>query len=143
LEQALEEVSSQPVLKAFYLAGLGDAALQEGDLERAETYRRNALELLEQSGRRHNVPEHLAGFARVAFAGGDPERAAVLLGGSDALREQLEINVIAFEWPPPSETIAVVRAGLSDEAFSAAWGAGRALRYDEAVAYALERAIRL
>jgi predicted ATPase len=140
-ERALEYVNEErsgPVPEAICLAGLGDVALHEGNVDQAETNYRRALELLEQVGRRHNVPVHLARVARVALARGDPERAAQLLGASAAMREQLEVTSIVSEWPPPDDTITAAQAALDAAAFSAAWANGSAMTPDQAVTYALD-----
>jgi tetratricopeptide (TPR) repeat protein len=129
--------SRSTVAEAFCLAGLGEVAFYEGDLERAEADHHRALEMLERSGWQLYVPEQLAAFARIALARADTDRATRLLGASDALREQLGINVIVLEWPRPDEAIAAARAALDDDQFSTAWAAGRAMSHHNAVTYAL------
>jgi non-specific serine/threonine protein kinase len=116
---------------------LANIALGEGDLDQADRLLRGGLELHELNSPRSWIPARVAGFARIALARGDPERAALLLGASDAMREHLGISVIPLEWPRPAETIAYARAALGDDAFSVAWSAGRALSPEQAVDYAL------
>ncbi len=116
---------------------LANIALGEGDLDQADRLLRGGLELHELNRPRSWVPARLAGFARIALARGDPERAALLLGASDAMREHLGISVIPLEWPRPADTIAYACAALGDDAFSVAWSAGRALSPEQAVDYAL------
>lgn len=84
-----------------------------------------------------SISDCLDGLAAVALAEGRPERAARWWGTSHALREALG----ALREPVYEDThqgrLAAARAALGDEAFAAAWQAGRALSWDEAVAEAL------
>ena len=48
-----------------------------------------------------------------------------------------------LEWPPLADTVATARAALDEAAFRAAWAAGRALPFEQALAYALEPQSRL
>jgi predicted ATPase/class 3 adenylate cyclase len=142
-EETLEligDTSRGLVQETFWLDVLANVALAERDLDEAERILRRGLELYELSQFHENwLAASLAALARIALARNDSERAARLLGASDATREQLGITVIALEWPPPADTIADVRAALGDDAFSLAWTAGRALSPDHAVDYALRR----
>jgi hypothetical protein len=83
----------------------------------------------------------LEGMAGVAEADGQPGRAARLLGAAEAL------NVGLGGTPDrPSSTctkqyerqVAALRARRDEEAFAAAWAAGRALSFEAAVAEAVE-----
>ena len=76
-------------------------------------------------------------FARIALERNAPQHAALLLGASDALREQVGLLANLLEWPPRSETLAATRRALGDDAFSQAWTAGHALSYEQAAAAAL------
>jgi non-specific serine/threonine protein kinase len=68
---------------------------------------------------------------------GQPERAAELFGGAEALREMTG----AIIWPSNvsdyERSVAAARAQIGEAAFVAAWHAGRALRPQQAVEAAL------
>jgi hypothetical protein len=77
----------------------------------------------------------LYGFADLALAEGDPQRAIRLAGAAEALRERSE-NVQMFDmWiPDPAER---ARALLDEETAERLFAEGRALDADQAVRYAL------
>ena len=75
----------------------------------------------------------LAGFAAVALAQEQPERAARLLGAVAAARETSGVARIAYALHADQIT-AAVRARLGETSFSVAFAAGRALSLAEAVA---------
>jgi hypothetical protein len=74
----------------------------------------------------------------VAGARGAPERAARLLGAVQALRDAIGAPVPPEYRAAYERTAAAARAALGEEAFTAAWAAGRTLSWEQAVAYALE-----
>jgi predicted ATPase len=78
----------------------------------------------------------LAGYAQLAFAEGDPERAALLEGAADGLRRRAGLRV----WPTlrqsEDEMVAAVRQELGAERFDQAFSAGSGLSQREAVAAA-------
>jgi hypothetical protein len=66
------------------------------------------------------------------------ERAARLLAAVEALREALSLPGPDW-WRRPRERIGeAMRVVSLQEAFAAAWAAGRALSLDEAITYALD-----
>jgi class 3 adenylate cyclase len=96
----------------------------------------------------HDIAGCLAGLAHVAEAEGRLEQAARLLGATEVLLEASgknfddtePIGVGRIQISNQSEYerhVAAVRAALSDEAFAAAWAAGRALPLEQASAAAL------
>jgi non-specific serine/threonine protein kinase len=141
-EEALESIRDtgrKPTVEVYWLNLLADVALEEGDVDQAERLLRRGLELYDFSVFFPWFPAYLGVCAHIALARGDPERAALLLGAYDAMREQLGISVIPLEWPPRTRTIAAARTALSDDAFAAAWNTGRVMPYKQAVTYALGR----
>jgi len=79
----------------------------------------------------------LAAFGCLAAAEGQFERAARLYGATERVGEAAGIAMVPHEhtWHDPA--VAAARAGLSEEAFAAAWAASRAMTPEEAIAYAL------
>jgi hypothetical protein len=76
----------------------------------------------------------LAGFVWLAAEVGQRERAARLLGAVQALREAAASSGSTALEP----TIALLQAGLGEQALAAALAQGRAMRLEEAVAEALK-----
>jgi len=84
------------------------------------------------------APYILEGLAATAAAEGRAERAARLFGATENWR-----SLVGFPLPPTHHTIyerdiATARAQLGDDAFAAAWAAGKALTLEQAIAEALD-----
>jgi DNA-binding CsgD family transcriptional regulator/tetratricopeptide (TPR) repeat protein len=116
---------------------LGRVALERRDYATAGERFRTVLTFhdLENSGSMVDSFELLGG---VAIGFGNAGRGATLLGAAENLRER-------FGWPrqPPEQDlyeriVAAVRAGLSAEAFAAAWNAGRAMSREAIVQFAMQ-----
>jgi tetratricopeptide (TPR) repeat protein len=123
---------------------LGLVARSEGQLDQAEALFAEALAQFHTLGMKGNVAGSLvslavaaadrpAGVQAVAFA----ERAAWLAGAAAALLEALGAPIDRQFRKPYEGAMATARAALGDEAFEAAWNAGKHMTLDEAVAYAL------
>ena len=80
----------------------------------------------------------LKGFAAVAAAEGQAERAARLLGRATALWESHRLIIWPAERAECERTTARARVGLDEAAWQRARDEGRALALEHAVAYALE-----
>ena len=79
----------------------------------------------------------LGGLARVAAAQGRPERAARLLGASAALREEMGATLTPIVREDHDHASNEARSALGEEAFEAAYSAGRAMPFEEYIPYAL------
>ena len=79
------------------------------------------------------------GLAAIAGAQGEPGRAARLLGAAEALLETAGIPLYAQVDPELYQRVAdAAREQLGEQAWAAAWDEGRAMSFEEAVAYARE-----
>jgi len=123
------------------LRDLADEALCRGDAAAALPLYRESLDRWRRLGEKLHVAGALLGPASVALAGGQAARAARLLGAADALHE-------AVGAVPPADLpgglgggVATARAALGEEAFAAAWAAGRTLSVEEAIDEALAVAV--
>jgi non-specific serine/threonine protein kinase len=120
------------------LAILGHVARDRGDQDRAMDLYRESLELARDHGDKRFLAEALFGVASLAVDWRQPERAALLYGAVEAVREELGMPVHgASQRPAHERQVASARAALSADAFAVAWAAGRALSQDQAVAAAL------
>ena len=124
---------------ALGLCNLGWMALFQDGLGRAGDIYRESLSLAWDTGLNPLVQRTLEGFACVAGASGDAERAARLWGAAQALHETKGILRDTEFLAEADARIALVRLGMGEEAWEEAWRKGRAMTLDEAVSYALEQ----
>jgi predicted ATPase/DNA-binding CsgD family transcriptional regulator len=123
---------------AFGLYNLGWISLLQNDLGRAENRYGESLSLAWDTGINPIVQSSLEGFACVAGARREAERAAQLWGAAQALHEAEGIPRENTDWLAEADArISAVRSGLGEEGWEAAWGKGRAMTLEEAIEYAL------
>jgi predicted ATPase/DNA-binding SARP family transcriptional activator len=115
------------------LIHLGWVALRQNEYSEALSLFKEALETSRRLGSKHLIVECLHGLAELASVQGPPERAVRLLGASEGL---CAATGFAF-WKDAGKLIPPLREALGETAFTAAWEAGRALRWREAATYAL------
>ena len=83
------------------------------------------------------MAERLEGFAKLAGAAGQPQRAARLFGAAQALRDRIGTPIPPVERADYDAALAQARAQLDEVAFGEAWAEGRATGWEAAAAYAL------
>ena len=121
------------------LLGLGHAERVAGDLTAAHRYYAESLILCRKSNT--NWELHLfEALAALAADEGHLERAARLLGASEALREARGLALFPFLQSEHDRVVAAAQRGLDPDAFSAARNEGRMLSIDHAVTFAIARA---
>jgi predicted ATPase/Tfp pilus assembly protein PilF len=123
---------------AFVLCNLGWIALLQDDLGRAADFYRESLSLSWEIGLNPIVQSALEGFACVAGARGETERAARLWGAAQTLHETKGIPRDTDFLAEADARIPAVRSDMGEEAWEEAWNRGQAMTLDEAVSYALE-----
>ncbi len=119
------------------LLALVHVLLRRGATARAKAFLYEELRLSQQLQHRMFLVDGLEGMAAVAVAEGDPARAARLCGGAEALRElngELRWYVYQAFY---DRAIEDARAQMDEATFAAAWAAGRALSWEQAIAEAL------
>jgi tetratricopeptide (TPR) repeat protein len=118
---------------------LGALAVVQGRLDQARELLDEALDLSLAIRITRNVTLCLAAFAQLAFAEGDPERAALLAGAAEGLRDRAGFST----WPTlrrsEAEFAAQIRQALGDDRFGQAFAAGSRLSQQEAVAVIRDR----
>ena len=82
--------------------------------------------------------EWLEGVGAMALREGDPRRGARLFGLADLLREDEATPVLPSEEEARSASLSELRGELGDDGFDAAWAEGRSVKWEEAVATALQ-----
>jgi predicted ATPase/class 3 adenylate cyclase len=114
---------------------LGNLARNQGNYAQARSFYEESMAIRRELGDRLYIAASLESLANVAFLQERRERATRLLGAVDALRESIGA-------PLSSDTredyVSAASAALGEVAFTAAWEAGRAMTWEEAIACALE-----
>jgi hypothetical protein len=119
---------------ATVLVGLGHVARERGD---ATLARQRAAAAAAIFARTHAEGLCFCAelWALLALDAGEQVQAARWLGAREALREQrFALDHYPFMVRRRAAIVAVLKAGLGDAAFAAAWGAGRAMDEDELLA---------
>ena len=124
----------------YALDNLGWAALMRGNLQQAEVLHRESLALSRQLGDKLVAAEALEGLACSASARGEAERVARLFGAAESLREAVGYRQEPREHALREPYLVAARPRLSEARWDAAWAEGRRLGFEEAIAYALDKA---
>ena len=95
--------------------------------------------IVREVGDRSGIAASLEGRAGVFAKEGDLQRAARLDGAASALRNATGAARSLEEEATYKQQLASVRHGLAEDAFAAAFAAGRELLPEQAVAEALQR----
>ena len=123
---------------AASLANLGNTAYYQCDYLSAGNFYEKSLTIRRQLGDRAGIADCLDGLAGVAYEQRQPRWAAWLAGAATCLREKIGSARPLLDQQSTDEMLASAAEALGEEAFAAAWNAGRAMTPDEAVEYALK-----
>ena len=113
---------------------LGILAVLQGRLDEARALLAEALDLSLTARSTQLVTLCLTGYARLAFADGDPERAARLQGAAEGLRRRVGLPAWPHLRKAEAELVAQVRQKLGAARFDRAFSAGSVLTQQQAVA---------
>ncbi len=120
------------------LVDFGDIAQLEGDYSLAATIYNRALSQLFQLGDRLSVAGTLELLVDLAAKQRKYKRGALLLGGAQALREDLGVPYRESEFDDYHQAVTAIRKNLSESNFNQALSKGRGLSLQEIVEYASE-----
>jgi predicted ATPase/DNA-binding CsgD family transcriptional regulator len=112
-------------------------AWRRGERGRASSLLVEGLTLSRDLGTKLGVLNSFVALSTVAVTDAKFDSAARLLGAADAIRAAIGSPIQPVERPEIEAKSAAVRAALGDEAYAAAWKAGRALSSDDAIAEGL------
>jgi non-specific serine/threonine protein kinase len=112
---------------------LGQALLARGDAARAGALLREALTTIRDADYEQILPAALRAAAQLAAGRGAAAMAARWYGAEEGLRAALGMELAAVRRASHERTIAVVRATMGEQAFAAAWAAGRGLSAAQAI----------
>ncbi|HLL40229.1 MAG TPA: tetratricopeptide repeat protein [Rubrobacteraceae bacterium] len=122
---------------AVGLYNLGWMALLGNELDKARDLYEESLALARDIEMNPLVVYGLEGFACVAGAQAEAQRAAQLWGAAEALHEAKGIPRDPDWLAEADARISAVRSVLGEEAWEVAWGKGRAMSMEQAIEYAL------
>lgn len=130
-----------PVSTYFALYTLSQVALARNDPAGAAPYLREGLTMVGEVGNPARLTYYLETYALVIAAGGDLERAARVIGASEAVRKAGGVPRYIYLAAPGDlyeRTLEKLRSGLGERNFETARTAGREMTAQQAVAYALD-----
>jgi non-specific serine/threonine protein kinase len=122
--------------KAFN--GAGVLVSYQGDYASARAYFEESLTIQREIGDRSGISFSLEAFASLAARESRSERAAALLAGAEALREEIGVPIAPHEREQRDRDLSEARQALGEEAFTSAWERGRAMTMEQAIEYALQ-----
>jgi predicted ATPase/DNA-binding CsgD family transcriptional regulator len=121
---------------ALSLVTLGAAKYFLGCYAEATELHRESLALFGALDNKREIAECLEVLAMMACTHAQPSRAAQLFGAADSALEEIGSSMGPARNPRYRRYVEQVRDRLGEEAFAAAWGEGRAMRLEDAVAVA-------
>jgi non-specific serine/threonine protein kinase len=116
---------------------LGVIAAREGDYARAKAWYTECLLVDQQIGLTRQLAECLLGFAGIASAEKNFERAAQLLGAGEAEAQARIVPLEIIDRRELDRLTALLREELGDVRFEALASQGRAMTMEQAIQYAL------
>jgi predicted ATPase/DNA-binding SARP family transcriptional activator len=120
------------------LINLGVLQHRLGNLKSAQKYLLQALKGLIERGFHIHIPNALENLGKLAAMQEHPESASVLFGAALIHRETMNSPIPLDERELLEIAIANTRSALGEEAFDIAWSEGRAMTFEQAVAYAVD-----
>lgn len=135
---ALVRRLGQEFLVASEASNLSMVERQLGDLAAAEALAREALEIGERIGDQFTRPFAISGLAAIALERGRYERAAVLLGGAEAMMEAQKMAWPPDERPHYERMLRDLPPAMGAAEFERARASGRAMSPSDLVALLAE-----
>jgi len=111
---------------------------EHGEIEEPLAIYREVILGWRELGHRAAVAHELECMAFIFRRNGEPGRAVRLLGAAEALRRLIGSTMTELERAEYEGEVDALRARLGESAFADAWGAGRELTMDQAIALALD-----
>ncbi len=115
-------------------------AVARGEVARARALLVESLALQRELENAGGVAEGLAGFAAVAAAEGQAERAARLLGAATAIWQGQGLPIWPAEQAEHGRTLTRARTQLDEMTLAAAWDEGRTMTPEQAITEAIAEA---
>ena len=135
---ALSEERGESWHRGYQLDFLARAYWLRGERDRAEALARQAALCKHAVDDRNGLTMVLETLASMAAERGRPERAAILLGAAQRLRDSSSLTLIELYRVQHERSVSLIIQGIGRGAYDAAYARGRAMTIDEGVAFALE-----
>ena len=119
------------------LANLGLVASNLNNYAQAQALHKESLTIQRQMGDQRGTAFNLERLTIIAYGQSQPSRAARLGGAASALRESIGSPRSPAEQEQIDQPATAARQELGEDAFAAAWDAGRAMTMEQVVEYAL------
>ena len=130
---AARRMDDEPLRTASALSALAAINLKDRAFEAAHASLREAIGTYRSAGDSQRMSSLLTVAAALAFAEGDPNRAARISGAAAVIMEPLGRVATPMQLLGVDDPVPAARATLGDADFEAAYAAGRSLTLDEAV----------
>jgi DNA-binding CsgD family transcriptional regulator len=124
--------------RAFFLNVMAQASWQQGERQCAEALAREGASCNHALDDRDGLAILVETLAWMAAQQAAHQRAAMLLGFAQRVREASALTVVGPFRPQHDQSVAAAMNGLGQAAFDAAFGRGRGMTIDEGVACATE-----
>jgi predicted ATPase len=121
-------------LSAWSQVQLGILALARGQPAEAQTLLDEGLELSLATHSTRNVTLCLTAFAQLAFVQGEGERAALLTGAAEGLRQRVGLRAWPLQQQGEAQMVAQIRQALGADRFDQAFAVGTQLNRQQAIA---------
>ncbi len=123
---------------AMVAGNLAVMVFRQGDYAAARSLVMESLELFRELGEMRGMASDLQLLGILAAIGGQPERAARILGAVEAIRETIGVpfartEQVLYDY---ERYMAATRGALGEETFSRTWVEGRTMGLEQAVEYA-------
>jgi non-specific serine/threonine protein kinase len=123
--------------RGYQLDFLARAYWLRGDRERAEALAREAMLCKHAVDDRNGLTMVLETLASMAADRGQPERAAILLGSAQRVRDSSSLTLVELHRKQHEQSVSVIIQGIGQKSLDAAFARGRAMTIDEGVAFAV------
>jgi DNA-binding CsgD family transcriptional regulator len=134
---AMTEARGDTWHRGYLLDFLARARWLRGDRDKAEALAREAAVCKHAVDDRHGLGMALETLAWMAADQGQPERAALLLGSAQRVRDSSSVTLLELHRQQHERSVSLVVRAFGQKAFDAAYARGRAMTIDEGVAFAV------
>lgn len=134
---SLAEATGNYIFASGTEVRLGYVALREGDRILARRIFEKRLQYFRKAGNQRGVVRALEGFASLAVAKNQPERAARVFAWADAMRETIGYARPLYEQTDMDRDLTTIHVQLDEVAFAALYATGRALTMEQAIELAV------
>lgn len=124
---------------AYSLRRLAQLDWQLGSYQKANALCGESLRLNQEVGDPRGTIASLAGFAAIAVARAEYERAAKLMAAVETQLASIGIRLLYVDKMEYDRNLTKVRVELEEKSLAKLWAQGRAFNLDQAIEYALER----